>query len=146
MLTVKPIEKEDAAALEDTSYQAMSPESRLQMIGDSNQKTHNGNYFEFFKVLVDDTVVGFMNLYAHSAHIISCGPEIKPAYQRLGYAYAAEKLVLSMAKEKGYTIAVGAVREENTASRALHEKLGFEVDRIYTNSHGRKMCLYIKAL
>lgn len=146
MLILKPIEKEDIASLDDTNYSGMSVEARLQMVCKSMQKSYNGKYFEFFKVLVDNVIVGFMNLYAHSDHIISCGPEIKVPYQQLGYAYEAEKMILSMAKAKGYTVAVGGVMEDNTASRALHEKLGFEMDRIYTNRHGRRICLYIKAL
>lgn len=146
MLTVKPIEKEDISSLDDTGYKAMSTEERLQMVQESIQKSHDGKYFEFFKILVDDVIVGFMNLYAHTDHIISCGPEIKPSFRQLGYAYEAERLVLSMAKSKGYTVAVGDVREENTASRALHEKLGFEMERVCTNERGRRMCLYIKAL
>ena len=45
------------------------------------RKIHNGQYFEFLVVYDNDTIVGFMNLYAHSKHIISCGPTIKDCFQ-----------------------------------------------------------------
>ena len=142
MLTVKPIEEEDVASLDDTA----STEERLEMIHASMRKQCKGKYFENFKVIADGEIVGFMILFAHTEHIISCGPEIKPLHRRKGYAYAAEKMVLEIAKSKGYTIAVGDVLADNTASRALHEKLGFELERIYTKADGRQRCLYIKAL
>ena len=41
-------------------------------------------------------------------------------------------MALSIAKSKGYTIAVGGVDEDNSASRGLHEKLGFELERMNT--------------
>ena len=58
----------------------------------------------------------------------------------------ARKTALEYAKEKGYTAAVGDVRDDNTASIALHEKLGFEMDRKYVNKQGRTVRVYIKAL
>jgi len=116
------------------------------MISGSLSKTYNGRYYEFFLVLDGETVVGVMNVSAHSDHIISCGPEIKPEFRQKGYAFEAESMVLDMAKSKGFTIAVGGVQETNAASRALHEKLGFEHDRTYTNKRGYNICLYIKSL
>lgn len=145
-MILKPIDTNDVNSFDETEYNNMSAEERLQMISESKQKIHNGKYFEIFKVLVDDVIVGFMNLYAHSEHIISCGPEIKKQYRRSGYAYEAEKEILSSVKSKGYTIAVGEVMEENSASRALHEKLGFEIYKIYTKNNGKCSYLYIKAL
>lgn len=116
------------------------------MIKKSIEKVHNGFYFEFLVVYQDDTMIGFMNLYAHSKHIISCGPEIKEPYKRKCYGFQAETMALEYAKEKGYTIAVGGVDDNNIASIALHEKLGFEMDRKYTNKQGRTIRIYIKSL
>ena len=45
------------------------------------------------------------------------------------YAFEAETRMLEFAKSIGYTVAVAGVREENIANRALHEKLGFELDQ-----------------
>ncbi len=145
MITLKPITAEQMNIFEGSSYEVMSDNEKSQMIAESNALLHNGNYFELLVVYLDNTVIGFMNLYAHSAHIISCGPEIKPEFQRKGYAFKAEKATLDYAKEKGFRIAVGYVNENNIASQKLHEKLGFELDNTYVKKNGTAR-LYIKAL
>jgi len=146
MITLKPITLEQINALENSSYAAMSDNEKSQMIAESNALLHNGNYFELLVVYSDNNSIGFMNLYAHSTHIISCGPEIKPEFQRKGYAYTAEKAALDYAKGKGFRIAVGYVNENNIASQKLHEKLGFELDNTYVNKKNVTTKLYIKAL
>ena len=146
MIFLKPITHDNIYDFVGTSYDAMPFEKKSKMIAESINKIHNGSYFEFLVVYKDDVVIGFMNLYAHSKHIISCGPAIKEDFQNNGYGFLAEAMALEYAKGKGYTIAVGGVDESNVASIALHEKLGFEMDRKYLNKHGRTIRLYIKAL
>lgn len=146
MLKLQAITAFDRDTLQDTSYGAIADVEWEQLLSESLFKLHNHRYFELFKVMDGDTVVGCMNLYAHSPHIISCGPEIKPQYQKKGYAYEAESVALVMAKSLGYSIAVAYVRETNTASIRLHEKLGFEQDQDFVNAHKKEMRLYIKAL
>lgn len=146
MIYLKPITFNNINDFKDTSYDNMTLEQKKEMITASINKIHNEQYFEFLVVYNDDTIVGFMNLYAHSKHIISCGPEIKSEYRNNGYASIAEIKALEYAKKKGYTIAVGGVDDNNKASIALHEKLGFEMDRKYSNHQGRVIRLYIKAL
>lgn len=145
MITLKPITAGQINIFDGSSYEVMSDNEKSRMIAESNALLHNGNYFELLVVYSDNTVIGFMNLYAHSAHIISCGPEIKPEFQRKGYAFKAEKAALDYAKEKGFRIAVGYVNENNIASQKLHEKLGFELDNTYVKKNGTAR-LYIKAL
>ncbi len=146
MIHLKPITLDNIGDLKGTSYDCMSFEQKQNMIEESINKIHNEQYFEFLTVYEDDAVIGFMNLFAHSKHIISCGPEIKAEFQKKGFGFSAETMALEYAKNKGYTIAVGGVDENNTASIALHEKLGFELDRKYLNRQGRTIRVYIKAL
>lgn len=146
MIYLKPIKDGNVNDLDGTDYGAMSLEERRQMIAASTNAVHNGAYFEFLVVYDGGTVIGFMNLYAHSRHIISCGPEIKQEFRRKGLGALAETMALDYAKSKGYTVAVAGVDDTNAASIALHEKLGFELDRRYTNERGRTIRLYIKAL
>lgn len=87
-----------------------------------------------------------MSLYAHSKHIISCAPEIKEEFKNKGFGFSAETSALKYAKEKGYTIAFASVEDNNKASIALHEKLGFEMAKQYSNKKGKTMRFYIKAL
>ena len=146
MICLKPINYDNIHDFDGTEYGSMSMEERKQLIDESINQVHNGAYFEFLVVYHGDTVVGFMNLFAHSPHIISCGPEIKDGFKRKGFGFSAETMALDYAKSRGYTIAVGAVNDTNTASIALHEKLGFEMDRKYVNQKGRTIRIYIKAL
>ena len=146
MICLKPITYDNITDFDGTDYASMSYEERKQLIEESIQKTHNGAYFEFLVVYYGDTVVGFMNLFAHSPHIISCGPAIKEDFRKKGFGFLAETLALEYAKNMGFTIAVGGVHDHNTASIALHEKLGFEMDRKYVNTQGRTIRIYIKAL
>lgn len=146
MIYLKPINFENLNDFSGTSYDKMSFKEKQTMILESINKTHNDQYFEFLVVYQDDIVRGFMNLFAHSKHIISCGPTIKNEFQRKGFGFEAETLALKYAKEKGFTIAVGGVDENNIASIKLHEKLGFELDRKYSNKQGRTIRLYIKAI
>jgi len=146
MIHLKPISYDNIDDFEGTSYDVMSSEQKQNLITESINKIHNGWYFEFLVVYDDDTIVGFMNLYAHSKHIISCGPAIKECFQKKGFGFGAEKAALEYAKGKGYTIATGGVDDNNIASIALHEKLGFEMDRKYLNKQGRTIRVYVKAL
>lgn len=87
-----------------------------------------------------------MNLYARSDCTISIGPEIKKRLRRQGYGFRAETLALEHARKMGYSVAVANVREENAASIALHEKLGFAVGAHCLSEHGKPIRVYIKAL
>lgn len=146
MLTLKPIAPQNIHDFQGTSYDNMSYEQKQNMIQESVNKLHNGLYFEILVVYQNDTVIGFMNLYAHSDHIISCGPSIKEKFQNKGFGYLAETMALHYAKKKGYTIAVARVRENNTASITLHERLGFTLDEKYINTQGKTIWLYTKVL
>lgn len=146
MLKLQEIKKQDRDTLKGTTYESMANDEWEKLIFESSSHLHDNRYFELFKVIDGNTVIGFMNLYAHSLHIISCGPEIKPQYRKQGYAYQAESLALEASKALGYTIAVAYIKETNIASIRLHEKLGFEQDITFVNAHKKEMRLYIKAL
>lgn len=142
MLKLQAITALDRDTLQDTSYGSITNAEWKQLPSESSFKLHNHRYFELFKVMAGDTVVGLMNLYVHSPHIISFGPEIKPRYQKQGYAYEAEALSLEMVKSLGYSIAIAYVRKANTASMRPHEKLGFEQDQDFVNTHKRDVAIH----
>ena len=146
MIVLKPICSDNINDFNETSYNGMSSKQKQDMITESINKIHNGAYFELLAVYENDLIIGFMSLFAHSKHIISCGPVIKKSFQNKGFGFSAETSALEYAKSRGYTIAVGGVDESNAESIALHEKLGFEMDRKYINKQGRTIRLYIKAL
>ncbi|MBR4100174.1 MAG: GNAT family N-acetyltransferase [Clostridia bacterium] len=146
MIHLKPINIDNINDFIGTSYDKMTFEEKQNMILESINKSHNNQYFEFLVVYKNDIVIGFMNLFAHSKHIISCGPTIKDGFQGKGFGFEAETLALKYSREKGFTIAVSGVDENNVASIKLHEKLGFELDRKYSNKQGRTIRLYIKSI
>lgn len=146
MLTVRPIQQGEADLLRDTSYETMSEAEKEQMLSEAFSKNHEGRYFELLVVEDSGNCVGFMSLYAHSDTVISCGPEIKRHSRQKGYGYRGEQLALAYAKSIGYTEAIAQVRVENLASRALHEKLGFTLDKIYVSIKGREVCEYKREL
>ena len=146
MISLKPITLNNINDFKGTSYDKISFEQKLGMIQQSIKKTYNNFYFEFLTVYKNDTIIGFMSLYAHSKHIISCAPEIKEEFKNKGFGFSAETSALKYAKEKGYTIAFASVEDNNKASIALHEKLGFEMAKQYSNKKGKTMRFYIKAL
>ncbi len=76
-----------------------------------------------FAIVNNDEVVGSASLYQRSKSIISCGIEIYSSYQRKGYASNAYSQLLSVAKKKGYKIAVAQVNVDNIASIALNKNL-----------------------
>ena len=69
--------------------------------------------------------------------------EVSAEYTIDGEAYKLQKIEITA---KGTLKAVGGVDENNIASIRLHEKLGFELERKYSNKQGRTIRLYIKAL
>ena len=146
MLCLTPISFGSISELEDTSYAQMSDPDKRRMVRESMDKTHDGAFFEMLAVSDSGTIVGFMNLYARSERTISVGPEIKRRFRRQGYGFSGEMLALDYAREMGYAVAVADVREENAASIALHEKLGFEVGTRCLSKNGNPVRVYIKAL
>lgn len=146
MICLVPISFENIPDFEDTSYAAMSAEDKRRMVQESCDKRHNGAYFEILSVSDDGQVVGFMNLFAHSEHTISIGPEIKERFRGQGYGCRGEMLALQYAKQSGYLSAVANVREDNAASIALHEKLGFSLEDRCTGKHGCFVRIYRKTL
>lgn len=146
MITLRSVGYNDCALFTGSSYEAMTPDSMREMIGESVLKLHNGRFFELFAIMEGDVCVGFVSLYAHSDTDISCGPEIKPPYRKQGFAYLAVKRALEHAKQLGFTKAIAQVRQDNIASIALHQKLGFTAHRDYFNKRGRPVLGFEKTL
>lgn len=110
-------------------------------------RAYQGKYFEMFALTVNDAVVGSISLYGRADTIASIGAEVFPDERGKGYAAEGLKLVMEIAKEKGYQLAQDQVRTDNAASIALHEKLGFETDGyVYRNAKGRDVRIYSKCL
>ncbi len=128
-------------------YNNMSQADLQTLIKTWNKKIHEENYFEMYAIEENGVIVGQASLYGRSIHIVSCGLELYSAYKGKGYGLSAYEELLAFAKQKGFTIAVAQVKFDNTASIALHKKMGFEAeDYTYLNKKGNQIYYFIKIL
>ena len=146
MISLRPVRNNDKSILNDTSYAEMTAETMEKMLTESLAKNHDSKYFELFAVMDDTVCVGFVSLYETSPGVISCGPEIKPQYRQQGYGYSAVRIALERANLMDYTKAIAQIRQDNTASIALHQKLGFAQCRSFLNRHGHPVFEFQKTL
>lgn len=146
MIFIRPVRCDDKNIFGDTSYGAMSSESMEKMLHESLAQSHSGRYFELFAVMDDAICVGFVSLYETASGQISCGPEIKPQYRQQGYGYLAVRTALERANLSGYTKAIAQIRQDNTASIALHQKLGYTQCRSFLNRNGHSVFEFQKTL
>ena len=146
MIKLKPIEKTDIEKLNNTSYADMDFDKKIQMILESNEENHQGNFFKFFLVQNNEDTVGVINVYSCSKSVIRVAPEIKVEFRGKGYAKEALLLSYDYAKGLGYKLVYAGIKEDNIASIRLHENLGFEYVQDFFSINGNELKLYIKIL
>jgi len=146
MIKLQSFKKSDISELLDTSLKQMSQDEIEAILCESTQKLRNGKYYEWFSILNDNNIVGFISIYAHSKHIVWLSFEIKPNYRRKGYALAAIESIIEHAKALGYTMVSDSVLAENKASIVLHERLGFEFNLQYNNEKGNIEYQFLKSI
>ena len=145
MIALSSMTPSDAALLRDLPYDDMPTERKQQMLEASAAKTYNGNRFELLAVMDGTCCVGVIN-FCGSGQTASCAPDIKPQFRRKGYGASAVSLALEYAKKLGYKKAAAQVRQDNTASIALHRKLGFSVASEFINRKGSPVIAFEKAI
>ncbi|MBO4888015.1 MAG: GNAT family N-acetyltransferase [Firmicutes bacterium] len=148
MICLRHFIAEDIPALRK-AYPDMTEKELLDMLQEWHEMKYNGRYFEMFAVLSGNEIVGEISLYEHSKSAVSIGPTIYEPYRQKGYGKEAVKLAICRAREKGFRIIIQQVRTDNTASIALHNSLGFEIDRhgyIYKNRKDQPCYLFLMAI
>ncbi|MBO5213109.1 MAG: GNAT family N-acetyltransferase [Clostridia bacterium] len=146
MITLRHFNKNDIPELKNNMFVGKTDEEIISVLSEWDNLEFKGKYSEFFAVICNERIVGYVSLYQHNDYIISVGPEIFLEYRRKGYAYEALKQAYDYAKGKGYKVATAQVRNNNIASIKLHEKLGFVLDCEMINRHGNEVYIYIKLL
>lgn len=147
MIVLRNFMARDIPTLQKYRYQDWKDQKIREMMGQWNEKKHEGKYFEMFAITDGQTLVGSISLYEHTKSIVSLGLEIFMEHRRKGYASAAVREALQIAKNKGYQIVLNQVGTNNMESIALHQKLGFETDRYeYKNQKGNSVYLFLKLL
>ena len=135
-ITLRNFRAEDCDFLAAHYAPGMTADDAMTLIGEWNQKSFQGMYFEMFAVVFDGAPVGWISLYAHDAHTISAGMEIIESERRKGFGSAALAQALVYAAQLGYYTAVAQVRKNNAASLRLHEACGFAVTGECVTSKG----------
>ena len=147
MISLRNFTDNDALEFQKKQNANMSLDEIKTMFAKWEEKEFSGKYYEMFAIIKDNEIVGMISLYQHSASVISCGPEIFECYRKQGIGGEAMILAMKTAKNKGYKLMSQQIRLNNTASIALHNKLGFETDGyIYTNKKGNDVQIFIKLL
>ena len=141
-----PISAKDIKALDETEYKNLSEEKRKQLVSYSEKGEHGGEFFRFYLVKIKTETVGVINVCGHGSKVISVAPEIIERYRNKGYAAKSLALAYSLAKEQGFEEATAKIREENFASRRLHEKAGFEFKEKVSGKNGNVFMIYTRKL
>ena len=147
MVLLRNFISDDAEEFQQKKSMNITLDEIKAMFAKWDEKVHEGKYFEMFAVIKDGEIVGSISLYQHSKSVVSCGPEVFDAYRKQGFGREAMLLAMDIAKNKGYRVVSQQIGRNNSASIALHNKLGFETDEyIYRNKKGNEVLIYLKAL
>jgi len=142
-MELRPISKEYTEILSD-KYN-MSLEDINKLITQSDSELFENKFFKMYVIMIAELIVGTISIYEHSANVVSIGPDIFEEYRQCGYATEAMKAIMDIAKAKGYKVVFQQIRTNNTASIALHTKLGFETDNcIFKNKNDNEVSIYLK--
>ncbi|MBR3738916.1 MAG: GNAT family N-acetyltransferase [Clostridia bacterium] len=146
-LALRPFTGQDAAVIREKQITEASMEEVEGMIKAWESKTFQGKYFEMLALVANVSVVGSISLYEKTKKAASIGVEVFSDERGKGYAAEGMKLMIELARKRGYRIILDQVRADNAASIALHEKLGFETDGyLYENAKGHKVLIYLLCL
>lgn len=135
-MLLRPFTFEDCRIIAKYQYPDSSEEEIRDMILQWNTRQYEGQYFEMLAIENDGNIVGYVSLFDRNDGAVSEGVEIYPPYRRQGLALRAVKMALQYAKEHGFEVVSAQVRQNNTASIALHKKLGFQITDSFCNGRG----------
>lgn len=147
MISLRNFTNDDAEVFQQKQRMNVSLDEIKAMFVKWGEKAYAGKYFEMFAVIKDGEIVGSISLYQLSKSVVSCGPEVFEAYRKQGIGSEAMLLAMDIAKNMGYKLVSQQIGQNNAASIALHNKLGFETDEyIYRNKKGNEVLIYVKPL
>lgn len=135
-MLLRSFTSDDWVVIQQYQYPNFSRFEIEKMISNWNLKEYDGKYFEMFAIVDAINIVGYVSLLEQENGYVSEGVEIFTPYKRQGFAYSAVLQLLQHAKEKGYRTVTAQVRQDNIASLALHNKLGFTILSDFTNKRG----------
>ena len=133
MVILRPFLYSDWPVLKQHQYPGLSEKEIKNLISDFNSGIYQGRRLQMSVVESDGTLVGYVSLYDQGNGTASEGVEIYPAYRRQGFAFAALQQLYA---QTTYHTITAQIRKDNTASLALHSKLGFQIVDEFVNKRG----------
>lgn len=143
-VTIAPLTEADLPSIaydQNTTAEALAP-----MLEASASKRHEGRYYEQFAVRANGCLVGTVSLFEQADGTVSDGVDIFPVFRRCGFAAKGLTLVMDVARRRGYAVQTAQIRTSNTASIALHGKLGFTPGEPWINRRGNEVRTWRKEL
>ncbi|MBQ1965860.1 MAG: tRNA adenosine(34) deaminase TadA [Clostridia bacterium] len=116
---------DDVPVLKRYLYSKRSDKSVYNIVEAWNTKILEGRYNEMFAVTVDGSVVGYVQLTEQSDGSVSLEVFIFSDYRGKTYGTQSARALLSLAKDKGYSVITAQVRSENIPSCRLCQRVGF---------------------
>ena len=124
-IILRPFEEADAPILKQYLYPNRSQRDLCRLIAQWNTEQYEGRYCAFFAVIAKDCVVGYVNLCEQPDGSVSVGASIFAGFRGKTYGTQGVLRILRIAKEKGYSVATARVRQSNTPSNRLCDRVGF---------------------
>ena len=141
-VSLRAFTESDAAVLKQYLYPNRSEKEIRDLIGQWNTEEHEGKYCAFFAVIAKDSVVGYVDLCEKSADTVSVGASVFAGFRGKTYGTQGVRKILSLAKEKGYSFATARVRQSNTPSNRLCDRVGFSRTGEDVTKEGRPVFTY----
>ena len=145
-MILRPFSSNDWPVLSENQYPGMQEKDIQSFITQWNTRQHDGKYFEMLAIDVDGRIVGYVSLYAQDDSSVSEGVEICTPFRRQGFACTAVSLLLQYAKDLGFQTVTAQIRQDNVASLALHDKLGFQIVDSFINKRGNPIHSLVRSL
>lgn len=147
MLTLRHYRKSDFVPLMHVLYPNENYADVERPAIEWARKEYNGKAFEMFTICLENEPIGKVTLYQHTESIVSVWPEIAPAFRHRGFGSAAMKLMIEIARKKGYKTVMQQIEVGNEASEDLHTRLGFQTSGIvYKKPKEGKFRIYLLSL
>lgn len=143
-ITLEPLHAAELPVL--AYYQHTTAEELQPMLTASQAKCHEGRYYEQFAVRMDGCMVGAVSLFEQPDGTVSDGVDTFPPFRQCGVAFRALTLLMDVARERGFTVQTAQIRTDNTASIALHTKVGFAPGEPWVNRKGNEARTWRKEL
>jgi len=137
MLTLRPYTQADWPVLIRYQHPTITETEAKQLICNYNLGYYDNKKFQMLAIEYDGTLIGFTSLLEQAPGIASEGVEIYLPYRRQGFAYSALRQLLEQAT--AYHTITAQIRKDNTASLALHKKLGFHITEEFINQRGHEV-------